>query len=298
MKSHTVEPLTLSYEFFPPKSEKSATRFWQAFETTDASEGLPEPAFHSITYGALGANRDRSVNTVLDCQSRATHPVAAHITAAGQSKREALEIAETWYQNGIDRLVVLRGDAAIHPDGFKDAVELIKGLQTVGDFDISVAAYPDVHPKAESREADLDVLSAKFEAGANRAITQFFFDVQAFLRLREDMKARGLEQKLVPGILPIQNIDKILAFCDQCGATIPDYIHKLFQETQENIGDNIGSDEAQQQLGVDLATFLCADLMSEGVRDFHFYTLNTGHACRAVVQNLTAKERIRWPNAA
>lgn len=293
-RGNTHEALSVSYEFFPPKTDKGSEMFWGAVVATDSSQRLPKPSFYSITYGALGSDRHRSIDTVIQCADRVRAPVAAHITAAGQSKTEAKDALAQWYEAGVRRLVVLRGDAEIHADGYKDAVELIAGAREVGDFDIAVAAYPETHPKAASRSADLDVLQAKFDAGADRAITQFFFEAKPFLTLRDEMAARGVTQDIIPGILPIQNFAKIQTFATACGTKIPGFLDKLFAEALTQADP----DQAQKAVGVDLATMLCADLIAEGVRQFHFYTLNTGHASRTVVENITTDKHIRWSAAA
>jgi methylenetetrahydrofolate reductase (NADPH) len=280
MKIEFPNPLNFSYEFFPPKAGQSVKQFWQAIESIEANEAIPDAKFYSITYAALGADRTRSIETVLDCQKRVKSPIAAHITAAGQSRQEVLETLRCWHQQGVKRLVILRGDSEPHPQGFEDAIALIKAAKTVANFDISVAAYPEVHPKAKSLETDIDVLEAKLDAGAKRAISQFFFDASRYLKFRDALAKRGLENKVIPGILPIQNFERVISFGERCGTEIPQFLHNLF--------DPIGNDfQAQKRLGVDLATFLCADLISEGVTDFHLYTLNTAESSQRVVENLS-----------
>lgn len=253
----------LSFEFFPPKTPRMERTLWRNIGQLE----MLKPAFFSVTYGALGSERDHSLETVFNMQRECHVPVAAHLTAAGHTRASLLELAARFKENGVQRVVALRGDADLTEGGINDVADMVQALRTVADFDISVAAYPEVHPKAASLEADLKQLKGKLDAGAQRALTQYFFDPEVFLRFRDAAVKAGIEQPLVPGILPVHDFDKVQAFSARCGATVPARLNKVFEGT-------VAGSQEQKKLGIELAVDLCEKLMAEGVNQLHFYTLN------------------------
>lgn len=253
----------LSFEFFPPKTPKMERTLWRNIGQLE----MLKPSFFSVTYGALGSERDHSLETVFNMQRECQVPVAAHLTAAGHTRESLLALATRFKEHGVKRIVALRGDADLTAGGISDVADMVQLLGTVADFDISVAAYPEVHPKAPSLEADLKQLKRKLEAGSKRALTQYFFEPEMFLRFRDAAIKIGIEQPLVPGILPVHDFDKVIAFSARCGATVPTGLHKVFAGT-------VAGSQEQKKLGIELAVDLCEKLMAEGVNQLHFYTLN------------------------
>lgn len=253
----------LSFEFFPPKTPRMERTLWRNIGQLE----MLKPAFFSVTYGALGSERDHSLETVFNMQRECHVPVAAHLTAAGHTRESLLALAKRFKENGVQRIVALRGDADLTEGGISDVADMVQALRTVADFDISVAAYPEVHPKATSLDADIAQLKRKLDAGATRALTQYFFEPEMFLRFRDAAVKAGIEQPLVPGILPIHDFDKVVSFSARCGATVPSHLNKVFEGT-------VAGSQEQKKLGIELAVDLCEKLMDEGVNQLHFYTLN------------------------
>jgi methylenetetrahydrofolate reductase (NADPH) len=259
----------VSFEFFPPKTEKMDVALWEAVQTL-APLG---PRFVSVTYGADGSTRDRTHHTVARIARETTIPPAAHLTCVGASKSEIREIAQAYWDAGIRHIVALRGDAppgqkfAPHPDGFVNAADLVAGLKAVAPFEISVAAYPERHPDSVSVAADLDNLKAKIDAGADRAISQFFFAPEIFLRFRDRAVAAGINAEIVPGILPVSNVAQTRKFAGQCNAEIPLWMDQLF----EGLDDH---PETRPLVAATIAAEMCRKLYDGGTRHFHFYTLN------------------------
>ncbi len=253
----------LSFEFFPPKTPKMERTLWRNIGQLE----MLKPAFFSVTYGALGSERDHSLDTVFNMQRECHVPVAAHLTAAGHTRESLLALAQRFKEHGVQRIVALRGDADLTEGGISDVADMVQLLRTVADFDISVAAYPEVHPKAASLKADLKQLKRKLDAGSKRALTQYFFEPEMFLRFRDVAVKMGIEQPLVPGILPVHDFDKVIAFSARCGATVPERLYKVFEGT-------VAGSQEQKKLGIELAVDLCEQLMAEGVNQLHFYTLN------------------------
>lgn len=254
----------LSFEFFPPKSERMQRCLWRNIGQLE----LLGPAFFSVTYGAGGSDRERSLETLRHMQQECPVPLAAHLTHAGHSRDEVLAVADQLYSQGIRALVALRGDAEAVSGGFEHTEDFIAALKARADFDISVAAYPETHPLAASAQADIEQLKRKLDAGASRAISQYFFDIEDFLRFRDRAAAAGIEQPLLPGILPVHDFERVVAFSARCGARVPASLHQLFEGTE-------GNTAVQHALAIDLAVGMCHALQSEGVEDFHLYTLNT-----------------------
>ena len=270
--------IAVSFEFFPPKSEAMAETLWRSIETLAPLH----PRFVSVTYGAGGSTRERTHATV-ERIVRETHlTAAAHLTCVGATREEIDEIARGYWDIGVRHLVALRGDSAepnqkyqAHPGGYANAAELVAGLKAVAPFDISVAAYPEMHPDSDDQAADLDNLKRKVDAGADRAITQFFFSADCFLRFRDAVAAAGMDVEIVPGILPVSNVAQTRRFAEMCGAAIPDWLNGMFEGLDE-------LPSARQLIAATVAAELCGQLYADGVRHFHFYTLNRAELSYAI----------------
>lgn len=272
-QDETAPGLSVSFEFFPPKTEKMEQSLWQAIGKLTPLG----PSFVSVTYGAGGSTRERTHATVCRIQSETRTEAAAHLTCVGATRDEIDAVARTYWEAGIRHIVALRGDPpggplgqAVyepHPGGYAYAADLVEGLRRVADFEISVAAYPEIHPQARDAASDLDNLRRKIDAGATRAITQFFFDNDAFLRFRDRAAAAGIHAPVVPGILPITNFTRTVEFAKSCNARIPPDMAELF----EGLDDD---PETRQLVAATVATEQCRRLQREGVGQFHFYTLN------------------------
>jgi methylenetetrahydrofolate reductase (NADPH) len=277
------QPIQFSFEFFPPRDAAVEARLWQTVERLAPLK----PAFVSVTYGADGSTRERTHEIVTRIHERTGLVSAPHLTCVGASRNEVLEVAQRYWDAGIRHVVALRGDppkgsAAYvpHPDGFAWASELVAGLKTIGDFEISVAAYPEVHPEAPGPEADLENLRRKVDAGASRAITQFFFDTDAFLRFRDRAAAAGIGVPIVPGILPITRFPQMLEFAAACGASVPDWLQERF----EGLDDDA---DTRAMIAASVAIDMVETLRRHGVTDFHFYTLNRAELVYAICHCLT-----------
>ncbi len=269
--TQTNEP-GFSYEFFPPRTAAMERRLWRA---TGQLERL-RPKFFSMTYGALGSAQQVSIDSAIAMHRDSPIPVAAHLTCADASREQVLAVARDLHAAGITRFVALRGDAVgengVPVYGFPSAAELVEALRSVADFDISVAAYPETHPQAASSLADLKHLQRKLDAGASRAITQYFFDAECFLRFRDRAAALGIDKPIVPGILPVHDIDKVIGFSRRCGASVPaDFAARFIPVKQDPA--------ASYRLALDLAVGLCQRLLDEGVDHLHLYTLNQTDMC-------------------
>ncbi|AMU93904.1 5,10-methylenetetrahydrofolate reductase [Sphingopyxis terrae subsp. terrae NBRC 15098] len=271
----------VSFEFFPPKTEKMEAQLWDTFRTLEPLA----PRFVSVTYGAGGSTRERTHATVARIASESAVPPAAHLTCVEASRGEIEEVARAYWDAGVRHIVALRGDVPgggayrAHPEGFANAVELVAGLKRIAPFDISVAAYPEVHPDADCPQADLDNLKRKLDAGATRAITQFFFSPEAFLRFRDAAAAAGIDAPIVPGILPVSNVSQTRRMADMCGTGIPAWMIALFEGL-----DDLPA--ARQLVAATVAAEMCRRLYAGGVRDFHFYTLNRAELSYAICHML------------
>lgn len=280
-QGHARAPV-VSFEFFPPGDAQMERTLWQSIERLAPLS----PLFVSVTYGADGSTRTRTHNVVARVQRETALTGAPHLTCVGASRAEVLEIARGYWNSGIRHIVALRGDPQAgadshvpHPDGFAYASDLVAGLRQVGDFDISVAAYPEVHPEAKSAGADLDNLKRKIDAGANRAITQFFFDTDAYLRFRDRCRAAGINVTIVPGILPITRFPQITRFAERCGATIPAWLARRFEGLEED-------PETRRLIAASVAIDQVHTLERHGVGEFHFYTLNRAELTYAICHAL------------
>ena len=272
----------MSFEFFPPNSEKMEAMFWKSIERLAELE----PRFVSVTYGADGSARERTHAAVERIIAETDLTPAPHLTCVGASRGEIDEIARDYWEMGVRHLVALRGDPpkdsgpyTPHPDGYAYANELVEGLKKVADFDISVAAYPEVHPEAPSAAFDLDNLKRKLDAGATRAITQFFFDVDCFLRFRDRCAAAGIESSIVPGILPITRFPQLERFAKMCGASVPQWLSERFEGLEDDV-------ETRQLIAANVAIEQVRALQQEGIEEFHFYTLNRSELTYAICHAL------------
>jgi methylenetetrahydrofolate reductase (NADPH) len=275
-------PFEISFEFFPPATEKMERTLWQSIEALAPLA----PRFVSVTYGADGSTRDRTHRIVHRIRQETSLTCAPHLTCVGASRGEVLAIADGYRRDGIGHLVALRGDPpkdagryVPRADGFAYAVDLVAELAKLGAFDISVAAYPETHPEAPDAASDLANLRRKIDAGATRAITQFFFDADVYLRFRDRCAAAGITVPIVPGVLPIVNFDRMLGFADACGASVPDWLVQRFAAADTD-------PETQRRVAEDTAVELVATLAREGVDEFHFYTLNRAELTLAIVTTL------------
>lgn len=250
-----------------------------------------EPDFVSVTYGADGSTRERTHAAVERIMRDTKLTPAPHLTCVGASRGEIDDIARDYWDMGVRHLVALRGDApkgaesyVPHPDGYAYASDLVAGLRRIADFEISVAAYPEVHPEAPGADFDLDNLKRKLDAGATRAITQFFFDVDVFLRFRDRCGVAGIESSIVPGILPITRFPQLERFADMCGASIPDWLRNRFQGLDDD-------DATRQMIAASVAIEQARDLGKEGVEEFHFYTLNRSELTYAICHALGVRPK-------
>ncbi|QNM82580.1 methylenetetrahydrofolate reductase [Sphingomonas sabuli] len=270
--------IEVSFEFFPPKTEKMAATLWDSVQTLEPLH----PRFVSVTYGAGGSTRERTHATVKRILEETDLTPAAHLTCVGASRDEIDAVARDYWDIGVRHIVALRGDPSEpgarfepHPDGYANAAELVAGLKRIAPFDISVACYPEIHPDSGTKSADLDNLKRKVDAGADRTISQFFFSADAFLRFRDEAADAGIDVEIVPGILPVSNVATTRRFAQTCGACIPDWLNHMFEGL-----DDLPA--ARQLIAATVAAELCGQLYAEGVRTFHFYTLNRAELSYAI----------------
>lgn len=263
-------PFQVSFEFFPPKSEEMERTLWASI-TRLAPLG---PRFVSVTYGAGGTTRERTHATVTRIAAETSLIAAAHLTCVGASRAEVDAVARAYWEAGIRHIVALRGDPPAgaatyepHPQGYPYAADLVAGLRRIGAFEISVAAYPETHPAAASAAADLDNLKRKIDAGATRAITQYFFDTDVYLRFLDRCLGAGIAVPLVPGILPVTNFAQVVKFSAMCGASVPAWLAQLFEGLDAD-------PETRRMVAAVVAAEQVRRLQAAGVDEFHFYTLN------------------------
>jgi len=277
-----MEDLGVSFEFFPPKTEGMEQTLWKSILRL-APIG---PNFVSVTYGAGGSTRDRTHATVRRILEETALTPAAHLTCVAATRDEVDDVARAYWEAGVRQIVALRGDPPEagrayepHPGGYRYAADLVEGLNRIADFDISVAAYPETHPEAPSADFDLDNLKRKIDAGAKRAITQFFFDTEVFLRFRDRVRRAGIDAPLIPGILPVTNFAQVVRFAGMCGAGIPGWLSRLFESLDED-------SETRKLVAAMVAGEQCRILAAEGVSNFHFYTLNRADLTFAMCHTL------------
>ncbi len=260
----------VSFEFFPPKTEKANKTLWDSIQRLAPLR----PSYVSVTYGAGGSTRERTHETVKRILDETALQPAAHLTCVGAAREEIDDVAKSYWDAGVRHIVALRGDPpegddryTPHAQGYAYASDLVEGLKKVADFEISVAAYPETHPEAGSPDADLDNLKRKIDAGASQAITQFFFDVDLYLGFLERARAAGITVPIIPGILPVTNFAQVASFSAMSGASVPGWMAELF----EGLDDD---PEARKLVAASVAAEQCRALHTQGVNQFHFYTMN------------------------
>jgi methylenetetrahydrofolate reductase (NADPH) len=270
--------VAVSFEFFPPKTPAGEASMWDAVKTLEPLN----PRFASVTYGAGGTTRDRTHGTVARIQRESRIPAAAHLTCVEASRADVDAVADGFWNAGVRHIVALRGDPPElgakfepHPEGYRSAAELVAGLTRLHPFEISVAAYPERHPDSPDLAGDLDNLKRKLDAGATRALTQFFFTPETFFRFRDAAAAAGIDAEIVPGILPVSNFAQTRKFAQLCGASIPSWMGRLF----EGLDDH---PPARQLIAATIAAEMSRKLYAGGVRSFHFYTLNRAELAYAI----------------
>jgi methylenetetrahydrofolate reductase (NADPH) len=281
----------VSFEFFPPKTERMGEILWDSIATLAPLE----PRFVSVTYGAGGTTRERTHATVERIVRETSIPAAAHLTCVDASRAEIEEIARAYWEIGVRHIVALRGDPPVagakftpRADGYASAADLVAGLKKVAPFEISVGAYPETHPEAASAEADLDNLKRKIDAGADRAITQFFFEPDTFLRFRDAAAAAGISAELVPGIMPVSNFGAVQRMSGMTGTAVPAWLAHLFEGL-----DDLPA--ARQLVAATVSAELCRRLYAGGVRQFHFYTLNRAELSYAICHLLGLRPKDAQP---
>ncbi len=281
--------LHVSFEFFPPKTDAMNKKLWSSVEKLAPLA----PDFVSVTYGAGGSTRERTHETVARILKETGLPVAAHLTCVAATKDEIDKVLKSYWEAGIRHIVALRGDPpggagepyTPHCDGYANAAELAAGARKVAPFEITVGCYPEKHPDSPSYAADIDMLKRKIDAGATRAITQFFYDNTVYLKYLERVRAAGIDIPIVPGIMPMTNFKGVRKMADVCGTTLPGRLVKLFQ--------NLDDDPATRQLiAATVAAEQCLDLAEYGVNHFHFYTLNRDDLAFALCHMLGVRPKL------
>ena len=276
-------PIRVSFEFFPPKTPESETSLWASIERLAPLD----PDFVSVTYGAGGSTRERTHATVARLVRETTLRPAAHLTCVGATRPDIDAVIAGYWAAGVRHVVALRGDPQggvgspyePHPGGYASSADLVRAVRAAGDFEVSVSAYPEKHPESPSVEADLDVLQGKIDAGATRAITQFFFDNSFYYRYVDRVRARGIDIPVVPGIVPVQNFRQTSSFAARTGASVPDWMRTRFE--------GLDDDPATRQLvAAAIAAEQVFDLVDHGIRDFHFYTMNRPELVYAICRLL------------
>jgi methylenetetrahydrofolate reductase (NADPH) len=286
--------VAVSFEFFPPKTAQMEQTLWACVERL----ATLRPAYVSVTYGAGGSTRERTHTTLVRIREETSLVPAAHLTCVAASRDEIDEIARRYWEAGIRHIVALRGDPpegssvyAAHPGGYAYASDLVAGLKRIADFEISVAAYPEVHPEAPGPDSDLDNLKRKIDAGASQAITQFFFDVDVYFRFRERARAAGITVPIIPGILPVTNFAQVVRFANMCGAAVPGWMADLFDGLDDE-------PDTRKLVAASVAAEQCRALHAGGVKQFHFYTLNRAELTYAICHVLGVRPRRHEAEAA
>jgi methylenetetrahydrofolate reductase (NADPH) len=285
--AETRGDIHVSFEFFPPKTEKMEETLWESVKTLEPLA----PRFVSVTYGAGGSTRERTHATVARIVRETSIPAAAHLTCVNATREEVDAIARSYWEVGVRHIVAIRGDPpeqgakfTPHPGGYANAAELVAGLKRVAPFEISVAAFPECHPDSPSLDADLENLRRKVDAGANRATTQFFFDPECFFRYQDKVAAAGIDVEILPGIMPVTNFAAISRMAAINGTSVPDWVGRLFEGL-----DDLPA--ARQLVAATIAAELCAQLYAGGVRHFHFYTLNRAELSYAICHLLGVRAK-------
>ncbi|MEL6113199.1 MAG: methylenetetrahydrofolate reductase [NAD(P)H] [Pseudomonadota bacterium] len=285
----------ISFEFFPPKTEAMSDTLWQSIEKL-----MPfGPDFVSVTYGAGGSTRERTHDTVSRIKKETPLNVAAHLTCVNATTDEVDEVLRDYWRVGVRHLVALRGDPpegigehyTPFPNGYENAADLARGARAIAPFEVSVGCYPEKHPESADFDADIDLLKAKIDHGATRAITQFFYDNDVYLRYVDRVRKAGITIPIVPGIMPINNFKSLMRMAEMCGASVPERYLRLFE--------NLDNDPATRQLvAATVAAEQCLDLAEQGVKSFHFYTLNRADLVCALCHMLGVKRKSALEQAA
>ena len=286
------KPIDVSFEFFPPKSPEMETALWEAIERLAPLR----PNFVSVTYGAGGSTRERTHATVARILRETAIKPAAHLTCVGATRDEVDEVARGYWEVGVRHIVALRGDPqgglgsayAPTPGGYANSTELVRGLRAIGDFEISVAAYPEKHPESASFEQDIDVLKAKIDAGATRAITQFFLENDLYFRFLDRVRAAGITIPIVPGVTAVQNFKQTANFAKRAGASVPDWLGERFAGLDDD-------PQTRRLIAAAVAAEQVFDLLDRGVEKFHFYTMNRADLVYAVCHLLGARAMVEEP---
>ncbi|WP_158806824.1 methylenetetrahydrofolate reductase [NAD(P)H] [Beijerinckia sp. L45] len=285
----------VSFEFFPPKTDEMEATLWESINRLAPLN----PDFVSVTYGAGGATRERTHTTVSRIIRETSIRPAAHLTCVAASKAEVDEVARAYWEAGVRHIVALRGDPQTGPgtkyeaqaDGYKTSADLVAGLKRVGDFEVTVSAYPEGHPESTSIDADIDVLKAKIDAGATRAMTQFFFDNEIYLRFMDKVRARGITIPVIPGIVPVQSFKQTANFAKSAGASVPQWLADRFE--------GLDNDPATRRLvAATVAAEQVLDLVDRGICDFHFYTMNRADLVYAICHLLGMRPKTSEQKAA
>ena len=281
-------PIKVSFEFFPPRTPEMEATLWSSIERLAPLN----PNFVSVTYGAGGSTRERTHNTVARIVRETHLKPAAHLTCVAATREEIDEVVQSYWDAGVRHVVALRGDPATgigtayepHPGGYRQTCDLVAGIKRAGDFEVSVSAYPEKHPEAASLEADIDALKAKVDCGADRAITQFFFDNDLFFRYLDRVRARGVTIPIVPGILPVQNFKQAANFASKAGASMPEWLAARFDGLDQDV-------ETRRLMAAAVAAEQVIDLVDRGVNEIHFYTMNRADLVYAICHLLGLRAR-------
>ena len=276
-------PLGISFEFFPPKNDAMATSLWASVERLAPLS----PRFVSVTYGAGGSTRERTHQTVKRILDETSLKPAAHLTCVAATREETDAIIADYWAMGVRHIVALRGDPVdglgakfvAHPQGYQSSADLVAGIKAIGDFEVAVSAYPEKHPDSPSIEAELDLLKRKVDAGATRAITQFFFDNAHYFRYLERVRKAGITIEIVPGILPVQNFKMAASFATRCGTDVPAWLASRFEGLEDDA-------ETRRMVAAAVAVEQVFDLLDNGVSEFHFYTMNKADLVFAICHML------------
>ena len=272
-------PIAVSFEFFPPKTAEMEATLWSSIGRLAPLN----PRFVSVTYGAGGSTRERTHATIVRLLRETQLVPAAHLTCVGATRAEVDDVGRAYWAAGVRHVVALRGDPPEgagsryepHPGGYAHAVDLVGGLRRIGDFEITVAAFPEKHPESPSFEADLDLLKRKVDAGATRAITQFFFENDVYFRFLDRVRSRGISIPIVPGLMPVLNFDQARSFAEKCGASVPGWLARRFEGLDHDLA-------TRRLIAAAVAAEQVLELLDRGVSEFHFYTLNRADLTYAI----------------
>ncbi|WP_114943011.1 methylenetetrahydrofolate reductase [NAD(P)H] [Microvirga calopogonii] len=281
-------PIKVSFEFFPPKTPDMETTLWASIQRLAPLN----PHFVSVTYGAGGSTRERTHATVSRILKETPLKPAAHLTCVAATKDEVNDVVRSYWDAGVRHIVALRGDPVggigtayePHSGGYQQACDLVAGIKAIGDFEVSVSAYPEKHPEAASLDADIDALKSKVDCGADRAITQFFFDNDLYFRYLDRVRARGIDIPIVPGIVPVQNFKQTANFASKTGASVPGWLAARFEGLENDV-------ETRKLIAAAVAAEQVFDLLDRGVNEFHFYTMNRADLVYAICHLLGLRDQ-------